>query len=395
MAYALGPLELLGGRSERGAARQRHLHLCPCEVVLRHRGEVVLDAGEQHLQGDRPGHRHRDAVDHAGRRSAAQLEPADGQLPGDRAGAEPGDDGLDDPGQQCGDADEQQDDAADHQVLVEVPVLPALPDHRVEHREPAKGQQQPPPQPAPCRPGRAHHAERLDDDAAQREQGDQHRRRRNREGDQRGQPRRGVHVAGEHADVENLDGARDLAADQEEDRAEAEPDHGTRERLTGGDPPGHPAVGADQAQRREPAVAPLAAEPYGRGDEDADRRKQHHEHDDDQQDQYGIHPLGRGQRIPELVDADHLAAVDLRCQSLAARVEGEFGRADETGLADGADGAVRQPLAQQLPAVRLQQLVQRGETTISPGAGNLSTPGGSGARGPSGSNCRPRTSFSR
>ena len=41
-------------------------------------------SGEQHLQGDRAGHRHRDAVDHAGRRAAAQLQPADGQLPGDR-----------------------------------------------------------------------------------------------------------------------------------------------------------------------------------------------------------------------------------------------------------------------------------------------------------------------
>ncbi len=36
-----------------------------------------------------------------------------------------------------------------------------------------------------------------------------------------------------------------------------------------------------------------------------------------------------------------------------------------------------------------------GETTISPTAGNFSTPGGSGARGPSGSMARPRTSSSR
>jgi hypothetical protein len=36
-----------------------------------------------------------------------------------------------------------------------------------------------------------------------------------------------------------------------------------------------------------------------------------------------------------------------------------------------------------------------GETTISPAPGYRSTPGGSGARGPSGSTSRPRTSLSR
>ena len=59
--------------------------------------------------------------------AAAQLQPADGQLPGQhRAPAQPADDGLHDPRQQRGDADQQQRDAADDLVRVEVAVVAGL-----------------------------------------------------------------------------------------------------------------------------------------------------------------------------------------------------------------------------------------------------------------------------
>lgn len=108
---------------------------------------------------------------------------------------------------------------------------------------------------------------------------------------------RRVEVAREDAEAEDLDRARDLAADQEEAGAEDQPEHRSGERLARGDPAGHPAVGADQPQRREPAVAPLAAEAYGRGDEDADRHQQHHEDREDEQQQDRVHLL-RGRLLP-------------------------------------------------------------------------------------------------
>lgn len=179
--HALGPLEPLLDLAghQVGLARGRHvdLHLGAARVPAGVLGEVVLDAGEQHLQGDGPGHRDRDPVDHAGRRAAAQLQPAHGELPGHTARVEPSDDRLHDPGQQRGHPDQQQQDTADHQVPVEVPVLVALADHRGEHRQTGHRQQQPPPQPAPGGPRGAHHAERFDDDAAQREQRHQDRGR--------------------------------------------------------------------------------------------------------------------------------------------------------------------------------------------------------------------------
>lgn len=69
--------------------------------------------------------------------------------------------------------------------------------------------------------------------------------------------------------------------------------------LARGDPPGHPAVGADQAQCREPPVAPLAAEAHGRGDEDTDRQQQHHEDDDDQEEEYRVQFVGRSEGSPK------------------------------------------------------------------------------------------------
>ena len=48
-----------------------------------------------------------------------------------------------------------------------------------------------------------------------------------------------------------------------------------------------------------------------------------------------------------------------------------------------------------LPSPDFSSRSSAGETTISPAAGNLSTPGGRGARTPSGSSSRPRMSSSR
>ena len=88
----------------------------------------------------------------AGRRAAVQLQPADRQLPGDRAAAQPAHDRLDQPGQQrrrCRSAaaprrrPPAQVDAS--------PWRPACADQRVEQAETGHRQQQPPPQPAPGR----------------------------------------------------------------------------------------------------------------------------------------------------------------------------------------------------------------------------------------------------
>lgn len=68
---------------------------------------------------------------------------------------------------------------------------------------------------------------------------------------------------------------------------------------------------------------------------------------------------------------------------------------DEPALADRADDPLGQPVPQEPAVAGLQQLLQRGETTISPAAGKVPTPGGSGAFGPSGSSSRPRTLRSR
>jgi hypothetical protein len=124
-----------------------------------------------------------------------------------------------------------------------------------------------------------------------------------------------------------------------------------------GHPPGHPAVGADQPLRRVPRVAALAAEPHGGGDEDADRHQQHHEDDQDQQEQHRVHPLGRGQRIPEPFEPGD-PVVEPGREALRAAVEGEFLRADQPALPDGADDLLRQPVAQQLALVGLQQPLQ-------------------------------------
>ncbi|MGX1118326.1 hypothetical protein RKD37_003689 [Streptomyces ambofaciens] len=358
--HPLGVAELLGRRIPRDPARQGHLHLRPRHVLPGGLGVVVVHTGEQHLQGDRPGHGHRDAVDHAGRRTAAQLEPAHGQLPGHAAGSEAGDDTLHDPRQQRGHAHQEQDDTAGHQILVEVAVLTAVADHRVEHRQSGQRQDQPPPQPAPGRPSRAHHTERLDDHPAQREQRHQHRRRRDRHRDQQGQQRRGVEITGEHADAEHLGAARELSPDHEERGAENQPEDSAGQGLTGRDAPGHAAVGAHQAQRREPPVPPLAAEPHGGGDEHRDRHEQHHEDDQDQQEQHRVGVLLPGHRVAEPVDALDPALGDLLGEPLRAPVVGEFGRADQPFLRDRADDPVRQPLAQQRAGVRVQQFLQGG-----------------------------------
>ena len=64
---------------------------------------------------------------------------------------------------------------------------------------------------------------------------------------------------------------------QEEPVPTASPSTAPAERLARRDPPGHPDVGADQPQRGQPAVAPLAAEADGGGDEHGDRQQQHHD----------------------------------------------------------------------------------------------------------------------
>lgn len=145
----------------------------------------------------------------------------------------------------------------------------------------------------------------------------------------------------------------------------------------GRDPTGRAAVGAHQTQGGEPSVAPLAAEAHGGGDEHGDRHQQHDEDDQDQQDQYRIGAFRDRVRVPEPVDAGDPPAGDaLGREALGAPVVGEFGGADQPALADRADDLLRQPLSQERAATGLQQLLQRGETTISPTAGNFWTPGG-------------------
>lgn len=151
--------------------------------------------------------------------------------------------------------------------------------------------------------GRANHAERLDDHSAQGQQRHRDRGRRDRDGDQDGERGRRVEVAREDADPEELDGAGDLATDQEEYDAEGQPEEGATECLARGDPAGHPAVGADESERGEPAVAPLAADAHARGDEDADRHQQHHEDEEDEQEKDRVRLPGEPLRRLEGVDA--------------------------------------------------------------------------------------------
>ena len=67
-------------------------------------------------------------------------------------------------------------------------------------------------------------------------------------------------VGGEHGDAPQLDPLDERAEHDEAQAAERDAGHGAREHLAGGDPPGHAAVGADEAHGREPPVARLAAE---------------------------------------------------------------------------------------------------------------------------------------
>jgi hypothetical protein len=71
----------------------------------------------------------------------------------------------------------------------------------------------------------------------------------------------------------------------------------------------------------------------------------------------------------EGVDTYDVGAADVRGQVLAAGVEGEFGRADETRLVDRVGDPVRQPLTQQRRIPGRQQFLERG------GRDHLARPG--------------------
>ena len=359
-------------------------------------GEVVLHAGEQHLQGDRPGHRDRDAADHAGRRAAAQLQPADGQLPGHRAAARAGRRPPRRPRAAARYADQQQHDTAGDQVLVEVArsSLP-LPIIGASSARPATGSSSRHHSRRRGGPRGAHHAERFDDHAAQREQRHQRPRppapRRRPAGRA---PGTGVRSLGEDADVRTgRRRARELPADQEERRCRHQPEHRAGQRLAGRDPPGHPAVRADQPQRREPPVAALAAEPHGRGDEDRDRQQQHHEDDDDEQQQDRVRaPRGLAARVAEPLDAGDVAvAAGVPCEVVGAGVVGEFARARSgprrrSCRRSGTAAARAAARRRRTPS----SFFSAGETHhLARRRAAARRPGGSGARAPSGCSSRP------
>lgn len=131
----------------------------------------------------------------------------------------------------------------------------------------------------------AYDTERFDHHRAHRDQRDEHGGQRHRDRDQQGEQRIGHHVGRERADVPDLHRADELPSHQEEDQPDQQPEHRPEQGLPGGDAPGGTDVRADQAQCGEPAVAPVAAEAHGGGDEDGDRHQQHHTDHDGQHDQ--------------------------------------------------------------------------------------------------------------
>lgn len=209
-------------------------------------------------------------------------------------------------------------------------------------------------------PGRTDDAERFDDHTAQREQGHGHRGRGHRDGDEGGEPGRRVEVGGEDAALAEADAADQGTADGEEAGAQDQSDEGAGQRLTGRDAAHHPAVGADQPQRGEPAVAPLAAEADGGGDEHGDGHQQGDEGQDDHQHEDGVEAVAF-RVVAEGGDAVDAVVVGAALgEAVAAQVEEQFAGPDQPRVADGLADRPVQPLAQQGPVGGLQQLVQGG-----------------------------------
>ena len=136
-AGALRGGQALAGRRGRDVVEGR-VHGRARRVLARLGLEVLLHAGQDHLQRDRARDRDRDAADGPRRAAGVELQAADGELPRHRAAAEARDGALDHPRQQRRDADQQRDRPGGDAHFAAVGV-------RRREDEQARGRQQQPP----------------------------------------------------------------------------------------------------------------------------------------------------------------------------------------------------------------------------------------------------------
>lgn len=324
---------------------------------LRGLGEARLNAEEQGLQRDGSGDGDHDAADRPGRRARAELQSADRELPGQGAARDASGGGLDQPGQQRGDARQQQEhpDGGQQHALGLLDALRGL-QCQGQHPQPDHWQQRPPPESALPRTAAADRPERVQRYPVHRQLGHRDRQCRDHDHHQRRDHRLRADVLGVEAEPLDAEVLQQPTADQEEEQAKDQAQYGSAERLPGGNPRGHPPVRAGEPQRGEPPVALVAAEAGGRAHEDHDRGQHHHEPDQDQQHQQRIQRFA-GEGVPELVDPDRAVGEG---EAVAADDVRQLGGAEQSRLADGADRRVVQPRPQQSAAVRPQQARERG-----------------------------------